>query len=132
MTAFLADAVVTLHALAVAFIVGLPPCVLVGRWRGWRWIRDPWLRGLHLGLVAYLVVSAAIGEWCFLTYLEQDLRRHAEQFVRADRSFVGRLLHDLLFVDASATTLQALYFAFGVLVLVVTVAVPPARAPGEE
>lgn len=134
MEAFLADLVTGVHLAVVLFVVLLPPLVLAGAWRGWAWIRRPLLRVAHLGIMTYIVGNAVRGELCFLTHWEWDLREAAGQTEPQDLSFVGGLLHDLLFLDVEQAVLDRWYLAFGVLVLLVTVAVPPRRnrTAGEE
>jgi len=66
-TALLADAVLVLHGLFIAW-------VLVGGLAALRWPRLAWL---HLPALAWAVWIAASGGICPLTPLEQDLRRAA-------------------------------------------------------
>lgn len=134
MDAFLADLVVAIHLAVVVFMILGIVLVLVGWPLKWRWIRNPWFRLTHLGIMGYIVVTALRGEYCFLTTLETDLRRKAGQWRPDDRSFVGGLLHDILFVDVPQSELNRIYFVVGVLVLVTTVCVRPrfGRSRAEE
>ena len=132
MDGLLADLVTAAHLVIVLFVALLPLAVIVGAWRGWAWVRRPGLRLFHLGVMAYIVVNALRGELCFLTHWEAHLRRAAGQVDRdgldLDRvSFVGRLLREVLFLRVEQPVLDRWYLAFGVLVLLVTVAVPPRR-----
>jgi len=121
---FLADLLVALHLAVVVLVVAIPILAVTGRLRGWSWTRNPWVRFGHLAVIAYIVINAAQGEYCFLTLWENDLRQAAGQ--TADEvSFIGGLLHDLLFLDVPQSTLDRYYLGFGVVVLLVTILAPP-------
>ncbi|MDF1798543.1 MAG: DUF2784 domain-containing protein [Planctomycetota bacterium] len=126
MYALLADLLVGLHLAVVVLVVAIPILAIAGRLRAWSWTRNPWLRFGHLAVIAYIVVNAAQGELCFLTLWEGDLRQAAGQ--TADEvSFIGGLLHDILFLDVPQATLDRYYLGFGVVVLLVTIFAPPRR-----
>ena len=69
----LADTILAIHlviiAFNVAFLIGIP----FGAWRGWRLIRVAWLRLLHLALMAIVAVQALAGRACILTIWQNDL-----------------------------------------------------------
>jgi polyferredoxin len=132
----LADVVVVLHAGVVLFVVLGLAAVLVGGLREWGWVRNAWFRTTHLLTILVIVVQAWCGVLCPLTIWEQQLRRAAGQQTYQG-AFIANLVHDLLFVEAPAWVLTALYTAFGAVVLVSLLLVPPrwsvgfrARAPG--
>ena len=54
----LADMVLVLHFTFVAFVVGGLLLILIGGFRGWRWIQNPWFRAAHLLGIAVVVVQA--------------------------------------------------------------------------
>lgn len=124
--AFIADTVLVLHALLVVFVVGLLPLVFIGA-RRWRWVRKPWLRGLHLLAIGIVVLQAWIGATCPLTDWEWQLRVAAGQPADAG-SFIGRWLQAGLYWSAPDWVFTAVYTAFGVLVAASWIAVPPRRA----
>ncbi len=123
----LADAVLLLHAGIVLFIVGLLPLVIAGGLRGWHWVREPWLRRLHLLAIAVVVAQAWFGMLCPLTTLELWLRRCAGE-ATYDGAFIAHWLRELLFFEAPLWVFAALYTLFGALVLAAWVWVRP-RAP---
>lgn len=114
--ALLADAILLLHVGVVVFVVGLLPLVLVGGWRGWRWVRLRWLRATHLGLMALIAVQAWLGQLCPLTIWEQALRRHAGQGSYSE-SFITHWLGQLLYVDAPLWLLAWVYSGFALMVV---------------
>ena len=118
---YLADLVVAVHFAVVAFVLGGAIMILIGGLRAWSWVRGPVFRLIHFGVV---LVVALQQELCFLTVWELELRERAGKGIE-EASFVGRLLHDWLFVEVELATLQQIYIAFGVLVLLGLFAVPP-------
>jgi hypothetical protein len=120
----LADAVVAVHAAFVGFVVFGQLFVLAGVVRGWAWVRNLWFRAAHLLCIGYVALEAAAGVACPLTTWENDLRALAGQPV-SDASFVGRLFHDLLFVNVGESFLPWVHMGFGVLVLATFVLAPP-------
>ncbi len=124
MASFLADILVAVHLLVVVFVVGLPFMILIGWLRQWGWVRKPLLRFGHLAIMAYIVMNAVRGQLCFLTIWESDLRADAGETVES-ASFMGRVLHSLLFVEVDQDLLHQIYIAFGVFVLALTILVRP-------
>jgi hypothetical protein len=94
MTGLAPALVVALHVAYVAFVVVGLVCTVVGRVRGWEWVRNPWFRLPHLAAVLFVAASDLLGRDCPLTVLEQDLKRSAGEPV-PQGSFVGRLLAPL-------------------------------------
>ena len=112
----LADAVLLLHAVFVAFVVMGLLLVLVGGWRGWHWVRNPWFRVAHLAAIGVVVVQVWLGVLCPLTVLEMALRERAGDFVYRG-SWVAHWLHYLLYYQAPAWLFALLYSLFGLVVL---------------
>ncbi|MHC4946824.1 MAG: DUF2784 domain-containing protein [Planctomycetota bacterium] len=124
----LADLVLLLHWLFVAFVVLGLVLVLVGGLRRWRWVRNPWFRIGHLAAIAVVVVQAWTGLACPLTILERDLRTRAGE-TTYEGAFIAHWLHELLFYDADPWVFTTVYTAFGGLVLASWLLVRP-RRPG--
>ena len=58
---YLADAVVVLHvAYVLAVVLGLL-ATLAGYLFHWDWVRNFWLRGVHLAMIMVVVVHALLG-----------------------------------------------------------------------
>lgn len=123
MTSRWADVVVGLHAAYIGFVVLAPLFIVVGAWRGWHWVRNVWFRTVHVAMIGIVVVEALLGIECPLTTWEDQLREQAGATV-ADGSFIGRCLHDLVFVDVAPGTMTAVYVAFGLLVAGLLLVVP--------
>jgi hypothetical protein len=120
----LADLIVIVHFSCVLFVVGGLLLVLVGQWRGWRWIRNFWFRCLHLLAIALVVVQAWMGVVCPLTSLENALRQRAGEATYPG-SFIAYWVHDMLFVDAAPWVFTLVYSAFGILVVTALLMAPP-------
>jgi hypothetical protein len=112
----LADAVLVLHALFVAFVVVGFGLILAGLRLGWRWVRRPLFRVLHLGAIGIVVVQAWCGIDCPLTRLESTLRLRAGQSGYAE-SFIQDWLYRILFYQASPWVFTLVYTLFGCAVL---------------
>jgi len=125
MYAFLADALVGLHLGIVLFMALGFLGILVGWPRGWRWIRNPWFRWPHLGIMAYVVGSALSDSRCFLTHWEDGLRQRAGMAHDTGASFVERLLHDILYFDVPLLWLHRAYYLIGALFVLQWVFVRP-------
>ena len=130
----LADALLVLHFAIATFIVGGLILTLAGAAAGWRWVRNPVFRWLHLAAIAFVAIEALAGIACPLTVWEDLLRGGA----RPD-SFVGRWLAHLLYYRAPEWVFTTAYLAWAAATLVTLRLVPPhagkvpsphARAPG--
>ncbi|HEY0502921.1 MAG TPA: DUF2784 domain-containing protein [Lysobacter sp.] len=124
--ALLADAILALHVGIVAFVVLGAVAILVGAWRGWRWVRGFRWRLAHLLLMAFIAAQAWLGALCPLTVWEQALRRRAGQADYGE-SFIEHWLSRLIFFEAPWWVFVAAYSAFAALVVLAWFRVPPQR-----
>ncbi len=126
LAAIAADALLAVHAGVVAFVVLGAVAILVGRWRGWRWVRARRWRLLHAAMVAVIALQAWLGRLCPLTVWEQALRAHAGQPAHSV-SFIEYWLSRLIFFEAPWWAFVAAYSGFAGLVALLWVTVPPRR-----
>lgn len=127
----LADVILVVHALFVAFVVLGQLLVVAGVWRMWGWVRMFWFRLAHLLAIGIVVLQSWLGILCPLTAWENALRERAGQAGYGE-SFIGYWLHRILFYDAAGWVFVAVYSLFGALVVFTWVCAPPilpARAP---
>jgi hypothetical protein len=115
----MADALLVVHFLIVAFIVGGLLLVWVGAGLGWRWVRSPWFRYLHLAAIAFVAAEAVLGVMCPLTVWEDMLRGG----VRAE-SFIGRWVRYFLYYEAPPWVFTAAYVAWTLATLLTLWRVP--------
>jgi hypothetical protein len=121
----LADGVVAAHFAYVSFVVAGQFLIWLGWALGWNFARNRWFRSLHLSAIAIVVFEALMNIDCPLTVWEYRLRQAAGQDVSA-ATFMGRLLHWLLFWDAPAYVFTIGYCIVGALILGTFVLFPPA------
>ena len=116
----LADVIVALHFAYVAFVLFGQLAILIGWPLGWRWIRNPWFRIIHLILIMIVVVESLPGiEYeCPLTTWEVALREAGGQPNRREGGFIARYIHGIMFFPNNNHELEAIYCLFGVMVLV--------------
>src|SRR5512138_3339365 len=118
----IADAILFVHFAVVLFIVGGLFAVWIGAAAGWRWVRNPWFRYLHLAGIAFVAAEALLGIACPLTVWE-DLARGGLR----PQSFVGRWLRSVLFYEAPEWTFTVAYVAWALATLATLRLVPPRR-----
>ena len=114
----LADAIAVVHFVIVVFVGGGMAAILAGIVLHWTWIRNFWFCAVHLMMIAAVVAESLCGIICPLTNWEDRLRE-AGGAPSEPESFIGRLIHSLLFVDVSPSVLGVCYVVFGLLVLLV-------------
>lgn len=112
----LADAVLVVHALFVAFVVVGQVVILAGLALGWAWVRGWRFRVAHLVAIGIVVGQAWLGVLCPLTILENALRARAGE-AGYGTSFIQYWLHRVIFYEAEPWVFTAAYTAFGALVL---------------
>ena len=118
----IADALLVLHFVIAAFIVGGLILVWLGAALGWRWVRNPWFRYLHLGAIAFVAAEALLGVACPLTVWEDLLRGG----VRPE-SFVGRWVYRWLYYRAPEWIFTSAYVLWTLATLLTLRFVPPRR-----
>lgn len=120
----LADAVLILHTLIVAFIVIGLLLILIGGVRKWTWIVNPWFRVAHLVAIGAVVLQSWFGVLCPLTTLETWLRQQAGSLIYKE-SFIQYWLQKILFYQAPLWVFAVAYTVFGLLVLTAWLKFPP-------
>jgi hypothetical protein len=122
----LADAVLFVHFGVVVFIVGGLLLVVIGNSLRWAWVNAFWLRFSHLMAIGVVAAEAWIGQACPLTRLESSLRAKAGVAPYVD-TFIAHWTRQLLFYDAPLWMFTVLYTAFGLLVVIAWLKIPPTR-----
>ena len=122
MSTLLADLILIVHFLFVAFVVGGLALIWIGAAAGWQWVRNFWFRVAHLAAIAFVAGEALVGVWCPLTVWEDALRG-----VRGEKSFVARWIHRLMFYDFPGWMFTTAYVSFALVVIATLVWLPPRR-----
>jgi hypothetical protein len=121
---FLADLIVVFHATYVGFVVFGLVAILLGGVLRWAWVRNIWFRLLHLLAILVVAGEALLGIVCPLTTWESQLREAAGDAAQ-EGSFVGRWVHELIFVEVPPWGLTLGYCLFALAVVLAFVLVPP-------
>jgi cytochrome c biogenesis protein CcdA len=122
----LADVIVGVHVAYVSYVVLGQLLIWLGLALHWQWVRNPWFRWTHLIMIVIVGLEAVLNIECPLTSWEGRLRELAGQKVSGE-SFVGRLLHNLIFVSWPPWAIESLHVAFALVVLGTFVLAPPRR-----
>ncbi|MGM0831501.1 DUF2784 domain-containing protein [Halomonas qinghailakensis] len=125
---FLADTVLVIHVLFVAFVVLGLIAVYAGYLLNWGWVRNRTFRLIHLCAIGYVVVQAWLGIVCPLTRWEMALRVEAGAATYAG-SFIQHWLNSLLYFTAPEWVFILIYTAFGSLVFASWLVVRPNKRP---
>ena len=120
---WLADAVLIVHLMFVAFVVGGLAFIWIGAIFGWQVIRNFHFRVLHLAAILFVCAEALIGVACPLTVWEDELRGRP-----AETGFIARLLHRILYYDFPGWVFLTLYLLFALAVAASFILIPPVRA----
>lgn len=119
-----ADIVVMLHVAYVLFVILGLLLTVVGALAGWRWVRNPWFRGIHLTMIGIVVFETWMGITCPLSVWEWQLREWAgDASYRGD--FIANMLDRWLFYDGPEWVFTTAYTVFGIAVVVSWLACPP-------
>ena len=111
-----ADALLLLHTLFVVFVVAGLLLILIGYFRSWSWVRNPWFRLFHIVAIGIVVLQAWLGRICPLTIWEMALREKAGA-ATYEGSFITHWLQTLLYYQAPAWVFTLVYTVFAALVM---------------
>src|SRR3954447_5103230 len=95
-----ADTIVGIHVAYVAYVILGQLAIIVAAPMKWQWARNPWFRFTHLLAIGVVAYEAVFNIRCPLTVWEEQLRAMGGASLgSAGQTFMGRLLHDLLFIQ---------------------------------
>ena len=122
----LADSLLVLHVLLVAFVIFGLVAIFLGRLLHWRWVRNFWFRVTHLVVIGIVVLQAWLGVLCPLTVWEMEMRERAGA-AGYEGSFIQHWLQSILYYSAPEWVFVLAYTVFGVVVLASWFLVRPGR-----
>ena len=126
---WLADIVVAVHVAYVACVVFGLFVFLLDQARGWRWLHNRWVRGIHLAMILVVVARSLVWDNCPLTTWEDQLRDLGKQ-VDLEGSRVGAVLHAVIHPPLPMWSFPVIYALFACLVVATLWIVPVAwRSP---
>ncbi len=111
----LADGMLIVHFVVIAFIVLGQACVVAGYFRTWRWVRNFPFRVCHLLAICIVVLQAWTNRLCPLTLWENMLRQKSGQQPYAT-SFIEYWVGKIVFYDAPQWSFILVYTLFGAVV----------------
>jgi uncharacterized protein DUF2784 len=123
-----ADLIVAVHVAFVAYVVLGQLVILAGMLARWSWVRNLWFRCSHLLAIGIVALETVVGVSCPLTLWEQNLRSAAGQPV-SEATFIGRMMHYILFYNLPTWVFSTAYLSFFGLVVLTFVLAPPRRRP---
>jgi hypothetical protein len=121
----LADAVLLLHFVFVAFVVGGLALIWIGYFARWRFVRNPWFRIAHLLAMAFVVAESVFGMMCPLTTWEDQLRLRGGEGAAYSNSFIQYWIHRVMFFEVPERIFTLIYVAFLLLIVLSLVVVKP-------
>lgn len=126
MYGFLADAVVFVHVLYIAYVLLGQVAIILAAMLRKEWGRNPWFRGTHLLAIGIVVVESFMNWRCPLTVWEEQLRAMAGQSFDGSETFMGRVLHQTMFIEGQPEIFfTTMYVAMMVVVLQGLLMYPP-------
>ena len=111
-----ADTVLLIHTLFVAFVILGLLLVLAGGLLHWSWVRNRRFRIAHLAAIVIVVLQSWFSIICPLTLWEMNLREKAGDTTYPG-SFVAHWLETLLYYRAPEWVFIVVYTLFGALVV---------------
>lgn len=126
-----ADLLVAIHLAYVAYVVLGQLAIVIAAPLRWQWARNPWFRLTHLTAIGIVAYEAINHIRCPLTVWEEQLRALGGQAFNGSETFVGRLLHDVLFFEnVPEIAFTVAYCGMALLVLQGLIMYPPRRFRG--
>ena len=118
----LADAILLLHALVVAFVVFGAAYIWIGARYSWPGVRAPLFRYTHLGVMLFVAAQAVIGRVCPLTIWEDELRGGQSR-----SSFIAYWVGRLIYYDLPTWVFATAYIALSAALVITLILLPPQR-----
>jgi hypothetical protein len=122
----LADLVVAVHVGYIAYVLIGQVLITLAAPLRWQWARNPWFRLTHLAAIGIVAFEAIYKLRCPLTVWEEQLRELAGQPFNGSETFLGRVLHDLMFIENQPEIFfTTIYIAMLILVVQGLIMYPP-------
>jgi hypothetical protein len=113
---WLADLVVLVHVAYAGFVLFGFLAILVDTVCRLAWTRNLRFRVMHLFCTVLVGVESVLGTTCPLTALENDLLQKGGR-AGYERSFVGKVMNEILFFDAPEHVFTIAYIGLGLLTI---------------
>src|SRR5438128_1931297 len=120
MYGFLADLMVAIHVGYVGYVVVGQLVIWIGWAMGWRFVRNFWFRATHLLAIGIVAIEELMEIRCPLTVWEEHFRELAGQPINGE-TFLGRLMHSILFYNFEPWVFAVIYYTTLTVVLLTLV-----------
>lgn len=127
----LADLVLYFHFLYVLGVIVPMPLIVVGARLDWKWVRVPWWRRVHVGMILWVLIEALIGMICPLTELESALRAKGTSENPYPEGFLAAWVSKVLFSDFAPWVYSLLYLVTAWVLVDLYILVPPTNSKNE-
>ncbi len=124
MYGFLADLMVVIHVGYVGYVVVGQLLIWLGWAMGRQWVRNFWFRATHLIAIGVVAFEEVMNIRCPLSVWEEHFRELAGQPVSGE-TFLGRMMHSLLFHDFQPWVFAAIYYTTLAVVLLTLILCRP-------
>ena len=115
-----------LHLVYISYVIFGQLAIMIGWPLRWGMSRNPWFRISHLLMIVIVAIEALVDYPCPLTTWELALRAQAGQNIEAkDMSFIGRMVHEVVFLADGWDDLTYCYYGVAGLLLATFVLAPP-------
>ncbi|KHD88017.1 MAG: hypothetical protein OM95_10845 [Bdellovibrio sp. ArHS] len=122
-----ADFVLYCHFLYVFTILIPIPLIVIGGWLDWKWVRNLWLRRIHLAMIGIVVVESVFGIACPLTVWEEHLRGVVDEPTHYESGFVAQWISKILFQDFEPWVFITIYLLGAAVITGLYLKVPPQK-----
>ena len=129
MYGFLADVVVLVHVLYIAYVLFGQVAIVLAAMLRKEWGRNPWFRGTHLLAIGVVVLESFMNWRCPLTVWEEQLRAMAGQSFNGSETFMGRVLHQTMFIEGQPEIFFTTMYVAMMVVVVQGLLMYPPRLP---
>ncbi len=119
----IADLLVSVHLVWVLVIVLMVPLIIIGKFKGWNWVRKPWIRITHVTMILIVVGESWLSIPCPLTVWEKKAQKLAG-LENYEGSFIGNLFQNLLYYSLPSWLFTAAYTCFGLLIIALFLWIP--------
>ncbi|HVK18402.1 MAG TPA: DUF2784 domain-containing protein [Fimbriiglobus sp.] len=138
MYGYLADLMVFVHLMYVGYVLVGQLAIIVASAFQWQWGRNRWFRLTHLLAIGIVALEAVMGWQCPLTKWEHQLRELAGQKFDGSETFMGRIVHSIMFPTGPGgqalpeVFFTMLYIAMLIIVVQGLVMYPPRLRPSRR
>lgn len=119
-----ADLLLAIHTLIATLVLFGLVLIVIGKINNWEWVRNLWLRLLHLVAIAFIAFQSWLERVCPLTTWEMAMRQRGGDATYSG-AFIAHWLEGILYIQAPQWMFSIAYTVFGLLVVISWIWVRP-------